>query len=65
MHTEGVSEQTRADVFEQLRRVIAWEMEAQVGIGRPVEQMPALVADSLLDFFDVSLKAGAEVGKLD
>lgn len=64
VQTTGVSDQTRAEVFEQLRRVIAWEVEAQVGIDRPVEQMPPLIADTLLDYFDVSLKAGADVSDL-
>ena len=59
--TTDVSEQNRADVYEQLRRVIAWEVEAQVGVERPLEQMPPLIADTLLDFFDVTLKLGADV----
>jgi hypothetical protein len=59
-----VSDQTRAEVSEQLRRVIAWEVEAQVGVERPVEQMPPLIADTLLDYFDVSLKAGADLSDL-
>lgn len=59
-----MSDQTRAEVFEQLRRVIAWEVDAQVGVGRPVEHMPTHIADTLLDFFDVSLKAGADVSHL-
>ncbi|MCW2766098.1 MAG: hypothetical protein JWO11_2057 [Nocardioides sp.] len=62
--TTGVSDQTRAEVFEQPRRVIAWELEARVGVERPIEQMPPLLADTVLDFFDVSLKAGANVSDL-
>jgi hypothetical protein len=27
----------------------------------PVESMPALIADSLLDFFEVALKPGAQL----
>lgn len=64
MQTAGVSDQTRAEVFEQLCRVIAWEVESQLGVERPVEQMPTLIADTLLDYFDVSLKAGADVSNL-
>jgi hypothetical protein len=60
-----MSDQTRAEVFQQLCRVIAWEVESQVGIDRPVDQMPQMIADTLLDFFDVSLKAGADVTQLD
>lgn len=51
----------QAEVADQLRRVIAWEIEAQKGVHRPVDAMPALIADSLLDFFDVTLKAGAQL----
>lgn len=51
-------------MFEQLRRVIAWEIEAQVGVERPVEQMPTFVADTVLDFFDVTLKPCADVTNL-
>ncbi len=59
-----MSDQTRAEVFEELRRVIAWEVQAQVGVERPIEQMPPLIADTVLDYFDVSLKAGADVSHL-
>lgn len=59
-----MTQQQRAEVFEQLRRVIAWEIEAQVGVERPVEQMPTFVADTVLDFFDVTLKPGADVANL-
>ena len=59
-----MSDQIRAEVFDQLRRVIAWEVEAQVGVERPVEQLPPLIADTLLDFFDVALKSGADVSDL-
>jgi hypothetical protein len=62
--TTGVSDQTRAEVLDQLRRVIAWEVDAQMGVGRPVEQMPMQIADTLLDHFDVSLKPGADVSDL-
>ena len=59
-----MSDEPRAEVFEQLRRVIAWEVESQLGVERPVEQMPPLIADTLLDYFNVSLKAGADVSDL-
>lgn len=51
----------RVELADQLRRVIAWEIEGQLGVSRPVEAMPTLIADSLLDFFDISLKRGAEL----
>jgi hypothetical protein len=59
-----VTQQQRAEVFEQLRRVIAWEVEAQTCVERPVEQMPTFVADAVLGFFDVTLKPGADVANL-
>ena len=59
-----MTQQQRTEVFEQLRRVIAWEIEAQVGVERPVEQLPTFVADTVLDFFDVTLKPGADVANL-
>lgn len=54
--------QPKQEVFEQLRRVITWEMEAQVRVKRDWHEMPALIADSALDFFDISLKPGADAG---
>jgi hypothetical protein len=62
--TTGTSDKARAGVFEQLRRVIAWEVEAQVGVERSLEKMPSLIADTVLDYFDVSLKAGADISHL-
>jgi hypothetical protein len=55
----------RFEVAGQLRRVIAWEMEAQAGVQRAVEEMPPLMADTLLGYFDISLKPGADVSDLD
>lgn len=55
-----MSNQDRAKVFDQLRRVIAWEVEAQVGVHRAIEAMPPLIADTLLDYFDVTLKPGVQ-----
>jgi len=59
-----VTEPTRAEVFDQLRRVIAWEIEAQAGVERAAEAMPPLIADTLLDYFDVALKPGANLSDL-
>jgi hypothetical protein len=53
-----VSEQVRAEIFEQLRWVIARELEAQVGVQRAVDEMPPLIADTVLDYFDVAVKPG-------
>jgi len=39
-------------------------MEAQAHVERPFEQLPPLSADVVLDFFEVSLKAGADVSGL-
>jgi hypothetical protein len=60
-----VNDRTRAEVFEQLRRVIAWEVEAQVGVRRAVHDMPPFIADTLLDYFDVSLKPEVDLAGLD
>jgi hypothetical protein len=40
-------------------------MEAQAGVQRAVEEMPLLIADTLLEYFDISLKPGADVSDLD
>lgn len=60
-----MSEPTRQEVYDQLRRVIASEMNAQVGVQRAVGAMPPLIADSLLDYFDVALKPGIDLSALD
>lgn len=49
------------NVFEQVTRVIRWELDAQAGVRRPSSDLPPLLADSLLDFFDISLKPGVEL----
>jgi hypothetical protein len=60
-----VSESARQEVYDQLRRVIAWEMSAQAGVQRAVDALPPLIADSLLDYFDVALKPGVDLSNLD
>lgn len=55
-----MTESSRAEVFAQLQHVIAEEIEAQLGVERPVEAMPPLIADAVLDYFDVRLKPGAD-----
>jgi hypothetical protein len=45
-------------MLRQLIGVIAWELDAQVGVNRPIEKMPPLVADTILDYFDVRLEPG-------
>jgi hypothetical protein len=61
----SMSDEARADVGDLLRRVIAWELEAQAGVQRRVEDMPPLIADTLLDYFDITLKPGADFSGLD
>ncbi|MFF1530868.1 hypothetical protein [Cellulomonas sp. NPDC058312] len=56
-----MSDPSAAEVFEQLRRVIAEEMAAQLGIHRAPEAMPPLIADTVLACFDVALKPGVEL----
>jgi hypothetical protein len=60
-----VSDDNRREVAEQLRRVIAWEMAAQAGVKRAAPDLPPLIADTLLDFFDITLKVGVDVSGLD
>lgn len=60
-----VTDEEIAVVADQLRRVIFWEIQAQTGVQRPVEEMPQLIADTLLDYFDVSLKPGADISALE
>lgn len=59
-----MTDQARSEVFDQLRRVIEWEMRAQAGVERAVDAMPPLIADSLLDYFDVTLKPGVDLSEL-
>jgi hypothetical protein len=40
-------------------------MGAQAGVGRAVEAMPPLIADTLLDYFDMTLKPGVDIPALD
>ena len=41
------------------------EMNAQAGVERALDAMPPLIADSLLDHFDVALKPGVDLSALD
>ena len=60
-----MADEAKRELADQLRRVIAWEIEAQVGVRRRVEDMPPLIADTLLDFFDIALKPNADVSDFD
>ena len=62
---QAMNDEGRAEVADQLRRVIAWEVEAQTGVDRRVEDMPPLIADTLLDYFDIALKPGVDVSGFD
>ena len=53
-----MDDETRA-IASQLALVIAAEMDAQVAVRRDLDEMPALIADSLLDYFDLRFKPGA------
>lgn len=55
----------RAQVAEQLRRVSTWELEAQADVKRSVDDMPPLIADTLLNDFDIKLEPGADAPGLD
>ena len=60
-----MSDHERATVADQLRRVIVWELNAQVAIRRPTSAIPPLIADSLFDYFDISLKPGVVLPESD
>ena len=64
-YVQDMSDEAHAQVVDQLRRVIAWEVEAQTGAQRSIEDMPRLIADTLLDYFDITLKPGADVSGFD
>jgi len=53
-----VSESVDREVLAYLVGVIAWELDAQAGVHRPIERMAPLVADAIVDYFDVRLKPG-------
>jgi hypothetical protein len=59
-HDAPVSTES-GDLVSQLADVIAWEIHAQAGTRRPLDQVHLLIADSLLDFFEIQLKPGASV----
>jgi hypothetical protein len=40
-------------------------MDAQAGMQRAVEEMPPLIADTVLDYFDITLKPGADLSNLE
>jgi hypothetical protein len=48
----------RQALARQLAAVIAWEIEAQAGVQRPTSAWPMLIADSVLDYFEVQLLPG-------
>jgi hypothetical protein len=48
----------RQALARQLAAVIAWEIEAQAGVQRPTSTWPMLIADSVLDYFEVQLLPG-------
>jgi hypothetical protein len=41
------------------------EVEAQIAVERPIEDIPTHLADTLLDFFDITLRPGADLSGLD
>ena len=48
-----------------MRRVISDEIEAQLGVERAVEAMPPMVADAVLDHFDVTPKPRAAIQRAE
>jgi len=60
-----VADLSPADVPEELRRVIADEIQAQLAVHRAPGAMAPLIADVLLDYVDVELKSSADLRFLD
>lgn len=48
------------ETFDHLRDVIASGIEAQLGVGRQPSDLAPLIADAVLDCFDVRLKSSTE-----
>jgi hypothetical protein len=46
------------NVARALAKVIAEEIDAQLGVHRRVEDMPPLIADAILDAFVVQIRDG-------
>ncbi|MDQ1486665.1 MAG: hypothetical protein QOJ62_2358 [Actinomycetota bacterium] len=51
-----VAESVDHELVGLLAGVIAWELEAQNGVNRSPSQIPTLLADSILDYFEVRVK---------
>jgi hypothetical protein len=49
------------ELIRKLSAVIRWELDAQAGVERAPDQIPDLVADSILDYFKVQLREGADI----
>jgi hypothetical protein len=54
----AVNDRAKDEVLRQLIAVIAWELDAQRGIRRPLDEIPLHIADSLLDYFEIRTKPG-------
>lgn len=61
----GVDDAARRGLARQLADVIAWEMQAQARVERALDQMPPLIADTVLAFFEVRLRPGAVIPTSD
>jgi hypothetical protein len=54
----AVNDRAKDEVLRQLIAVIAWELDAQTGIRRALDEIPLHIADSLLDYFEIRTKPG-------
>lgn len=61
----SMSDDDGVEVAAQVRRVVADEIEAQVGVQRRPEDMAPLIADSLLDHFVIALRPAAGLPAVD
>lgn len=54
-----MNDEDRAEVFDQLQRVIVSDVTVRVGMGRDAEDIPPFIADTLSDYFKIALKQDA------
>jgi hypothetical protein len=50
-----------ARLVQALTQVLGWELSAQLGVKRDPDQIPPLLADTLLDYFDIAVRPGVDL----
>lgn len=56
-----MAEEEKIERLAQLRAVIAWALECQRPMRRTDDGLATLLADSIMDYFDIGLRPGADV----